>query len=52
MLGGLIITEAAGGGHDQIRIITTPGTRPVTYSLGAMSELKQPRMLPPSEEIA
>ncbi|GLK08436.1 hypothetical protein GCM10017600_18410 [Streptosporangium carneum] len=52
MLGGRIITEAAGGGHDQVRIITTPRADLVTYSLGAMSELKQPRTLPLSEEIA
>lgn len=51
MLGRRIITEAAGGGHDQVRIITAPGTDLVTYSLGAMSELGQ-RALPPSKEIA
>lgn len=52
MLGDLIITEAAGGGHAQIRTITAPGAHPVTYSLGAMSKPNQSRALPQIKEIA
>ncbi|MBB2909684.1 hypothetical protein FHS43_000930 [Streptosporangium becharense] len=41
-----------GGGLDQVHIIAAPGGGLMTYPLGAMSELQQHRMPPPSEEIA
>ncbi|GAA3444313.1 hypothetical protein Pve01_25650 [Planomonospora venezuelensis] len=44
--------DGEGDRHGQIQPITAPRARRVTYSLGAMSEFKQPSVLPPSEGIA